>query len=72
MSTETAFQVCGVSSEGHGWHEPQTYRTYEEANAQAEHWIKFEPEVWVEKVTVTREIVKSISTSLPPREHIPA
>lgn len=69
MYTEVSYVVSGVTEDGYGWHEPQAYHTFEEANAQAEHWAKYEPEVWVEKITTTRE---TVSTPLPPREHIPA
>lgn len=72
MSTQVNYQVCGVSAEGYGWHEPRLYPTFAEADEQAEHWAKHEPEVWVEKVTTTREIVRSISSALPTKALIPA
>jgi hypothetical protein len=61
MSTSVRFQVCGTTEDGWDWHEPMDYPTFEEADERAEHWGKYEPEVWVEKITAYREIVKSIS-----------
>ena len=74
MAAEVKFVVYGHSDEdGMDWHLAQWYDTFEEASVRAEREIKYCSEVWIEKHTSYREIVKSISgPGLPETALIPA
>ncbi len=73
MTTEVKYVVYGVSDEGYGWRCHHEHVTFEEANEEAEHWAQYDPEAWVEKHTLTREIVWSVSgPGLPETALIPA
>lgn len=74
MTIEVKFIVCGHDDEdGWLWHCPIRYDTFEEASVRLEREQQYCSEVWVEKHTTTREIVKSISgPGLPETALIPA
>lgn len=58
MDVQVKYVVCGVT-DGFGWHLPTWYDTVEEANTRAEHEAAREDDVWVEKHTTTREIIRA-------------
>lgn len=69
MSEEIKYRVCGTTEDGYDWYDDMWHLTVEAANAHAESWAKHEPKVWVEKITTTREIIRSISSA--PKEAWP-
>lgn len=73
MDVQVKYVVCGVDEAGFGWHLPTQYENVGVAALRAEFEADNNPEVWVEKHTLTREIVKSISgPGLPETALIPA
>lgn len=73
MAAEVKFVVCGQGDDGYTWHSGFSYLTMEDAVVEMERWAKYDPEVWIEKHTTYREIVKSISgPGLPETALIPA
>lgn len=73
MRETVNYVVCGVDEAGFGWTIPHMYPTVEEANDRADQEAQYETEVWVEKRTMTREIIRSISgPGLPETALIPA
>lgn len=74
MDVQVKYVVCGHDDEdGWLWHCPILYDSVEEANARAEREAQYCSEVWVEKHTTHREIIKSISSpGLPVTALIPA